>query len=321
MTSLIPQLPIQTQLTADFPTVHPDAHFQLDFMRTLRIPDDGRDYPLPAGLGRFPMVPIADLGPRAPRSWHGQRGVALPMYQAEAMWMMFRSPRGYPFAVKVLAGGIDAVSGEDWAPGLRSRTQNYIAVPEQPWLDGFCVSKGRIRQFVAARLGEGHTVEEKLTGGSDKGGLQIVVIPMKAARWEALREARSSEVRNVAKEYLSINESTVEMGLAAGGTMIQEIYTDPHGLDAWEQDAAITCNVRIVQAQGWQALTGRPVPHAPITKERYQAAGIPWFGYFDADLDVVSAQGRLAGMGGAGVGEGGEGEDGGDGGAWVLGEG
>lgn len=34
-----------------FPEVHRDAALTIDFQRTLRIPDDGQDYPLPPGLG------------------------------------------------------------------------------------------------------------------------------------------------------------------------------------------------------------------------------------------------------------------------------
>jgi len=35
-------------------------HFAVSFQRTLRIPDDGGVYPLPPGLGRFPLG--ADAG-------------------------------------------------------------------------------------------------------------------------------------------------------------------------------------------------------------------------------------------------------------------
>lgn len=38
-----------------FPEVHRDARCTIEFQRTLRIPDDDRDYPLPPGLGRFPL--------------------------------------------------------------------------------------------------------------------------------------------------------------------------------------------------------------------------------------------------------------------------
>jgi len=40
-------------LEFSFPEVHPEAKLQIGFQRTLRIPDDGKDYPLPPGLGLF----------------------------------------------------------------------------------------------------------------------------------------------------------------------------------------------------------------------------------------------------------------------------
>ena len=72
---------------------------------------------------------------------------------------------------KVAAGKIDAVTGEPWTNDLSEQPQNYLAVPDQPWLDGFCVGKGLIRQFVAMPLGEGYTAEEQLTGEARHGGL------------------------------------------------------------------------------------------------------------------------------------------------------
>ncbi len=45
---------LNNQLTFRFPDVHKKAVCHIDFQRTLRIPDDNREYPLPPGLGRFP---------------------------------------------------------------------------------------------------------------------------------------------------------------------------------------------------------------------------------------------------------------------------
>ena len=42
------------ELVFRFPEVHEDAVCTIGFQRTLRIPDDNRDYPLPPGLGAFP---------------------------------------------------------------------------------------------------------------------------------------------------------------------------------------------------------------------------------------------------------------------------
>lgn len=91
----------------------------------------------------------------------------LPIYQAEAIWISFESNfddtrrAAYPFAVKIAAGKICAVSGEEWSEGLRSgEPQNYVVLPDQPWLDGFAVERDVIRQFVAMPLGSGYSAEE-----------------------------------------------------------------------------------------------------------------------------------------------------------------
>ena len=57
-------------LVFTFPEVHPDAALRLEFQRTLRIPDDEGDYPLPPGLGAFPLRHVDDFGPRLPASWN-----------------------------------------------------------------------------------------------------------------------------------------------------------------------------------------------------------------------------------------------------------
>src|SRR5688500_14156692 len=88
-----------------FPEVHAAARLSIDFQRTLRIPDDASTYALPPGLGRFPLRHVDDLGANAPAAWRRRGGVALPMYQSEAMWLAFSSSgssrSGYPFAVKI----------------------------------------------------------------------------------------------------------------------------------------------------------------------------------------------------------------------------
>ena len=41
---------------------------RIDFQRTLRIPDDESDYPLPPGLGRFPLRHVDDFAERRARA-------------------------------------------------------------------------------------------------------------------------------------------------------------------------------------------------------------------------------------------------------------
>jgi len=172
-------------LIFSFPGIHPKAKLTVDFQRTLRIPDDGRDWPLPPGLGRFPLRHVDDFGERVPAAWSEHGGVLLPMYQAEAMWLSFSSEEldeheaPWPFAVKIATGKRSAVTGEEWTQGLSRNPQDYLVIPKQPWLDGYVVEKGFIRQFVAMPLGKGYTAEEQLTGEASIGGLQIEVRPMR----------------------------------------------------------------------------------------------------------------------------------------------
>lgn len=70
-------------LVFSFPEVHQEAKLTIDFQRTLRIPDDGKDYPLPPGLDRFPTRLVDDFPDGVPPSWLEHGGVLLPMYQSE----------------------------------------------------------------------------------------------------------------------------------------------------------------------------------------------------------------------------------------------
>jgi hypothetical protein len=272
--------------------VHPEARFSLEFQRTLRIPDDGRAYPLPPGLGRFPLRHVEDHAARLPESWVARGGVLFPMYQAEAMWIAFRGR--YPFAVKIAAGKINAVSGERWSPGLNRDPQDYCVLPDQPWLDGYAVEKGVIRQFVAMPLGQGYTAEEQLTGAAEWGGLQVVAYPMKAERWEEIQRRRAKEMpeRAFAAPMLAAGGA---MGLAPGGRMKQEVFRDRHALDDWDQRHGIRCYVSILNSIDWAAATGTAVPLPPITAKDYAAAGLPWYAYY-ADAPAVDGSPTLAGL-------------------------
>ena len=257
-----------------FPDVHERAHCSVSFQRTLRIPDDGAAYPLPPGFGNFPLRHLDDHSPRLPREWRSRGGVLMPMHQAEAMWIHF-GPRSnvpaYPFAVKIAAGKVCAVSREGWTNHLNRDPQDYVVPPRQPWLDGFCVEKGMIRQFVAMPLGEGYTVEEQLTGAAEHGGVQIVAYPMKAERYEAILAAHVA--RQGVRESVDmlhqglVVASPAGMGLAPGGRMRQEIYDDPYGLDAWDQRHRSRCFVTIANSAQWMALTGEPPPNGTADGE------------------------------------------------------
>ena len=95
------------------------------------------------------------------------------MYRHEAMWLLFTGASWHPVAVRVDVGGVCVLTGEVGAEVLSSRSQNYMVVPEQPWLDGIEAGEGIIRQFVASPLGDGETVEARVTRRESRGGHRV----------------------------------------------------------------------------------------------------------------------------------------------------
>lgn len=295
-------------LTFSFPEVHPEAQLSIDFQRTLRIPDDGKDYPLPPGLGRFPMKHVDDYAKAVPSLWIEHGGVMLPMYQSEALWLNFNSDyitghdTTYPFAVKVAAGKINAVTGDDWSDWLQRKPQDYMVSSEQPWLDGYCVEKGFIRQFVAMPLGSGYSAEEQIADEAKHGGIQVVVYPMKRKVFERRFPKREFDLYKptiagvdefdmaapMAKEY--------DMALAPGGRMRQEIYEDPFDLNDWDMENKSRCFAHIANSLVWRAITGDTPPSVPFTAKEYTNHGLPWFDYYSDNTTAVKGSEKLKGL-------------------------
>lgn len=295
-------------LVFSFPEVHPSATVSIEFQRTLRIPDDDKDYPLPPGLGRFPLCHVDDYAARVPPSWIKHGGVMLPMYQSEAIWLNFTAgydderEASYPFAVKIATGKINAVSGDTWSKGLHRRpAQDYVVVPDQPWLDGYCVEKGTIRQFVAMPLGAGYTAEEQITGKAEHGGLQIVACPMKRDVFEK-RFPKRRRPRYSAACCMSVCEARFmssepeEMGLAPGGRMKQEIVEDKYDLSDWDLRQTSRTFIHISNSLVWRQITGVNPPTTPPTAEEYTRAGLPWFLWYDDSSTTVQGSKKLSRM-------------------------
>ncbi len=292
------------------------------FQRTLRLPDDGRDHPLPPGLGAFPLRRIEDLGGTTPAAWKARGGIAMPMYQGEALWLNFSVAYSGAMAgaVKIGAGGINAVHGEAWQGGLHKTPQDYVVVPGQPWLDGFCVEKGVVRQFVAMPLGQGYTAEEQITGEAKQGGVQVGVVPLgDGARFRELEPRLPRGLDAVLPGLLPqpvippapermysmafgppppcaapSAAAPGAMGLGAGGRMKQEIFHDPRPLDDYALDLGEACFVHVLNSQAWRACTGEDPPQPPVTADEYRRYNLPWFDYYRDDARAVEGSGILA---------------------------
>ena len=119
---------------------------------------------------------------------------------------------------------------------------------------------------------------------------------MKPERYRQLRE-RLKERRDEVAYFVEAPDPEFaacmpEMGLAPGGRMRQEVYDDPHGLDAWDQRHASRCFVTIANSTQWMAITGERPPTVPPTAKQYTMAGLPWFEWYGGDAEALDRRGQ-----------------------------
>jgi len=265
----------------------------VEFQRTLRIPETGLHH-LPPGLGRFPLRRVEDYPDTVPPEWLARGGVMLPIYQREAMWLSFDASE--PAALQVGVGKVCSVSGLPWIEHLVKDPQNYVVLPDQPWLDGINAGDGFIRQFVAVPLGSGATVEGQVTGQETHGGVQLRAVGLTEQALEAWRETQrvaESEVCFEMAAPMACPEAigSADMGLGAGGRMRQEVYTDDRRLADYDEGGAQRVFVHLCSAAQWAAITGEVPPSTPVDRDAYVSAGLPWFDYYDADAqDLAPSQ-------------------------------
>lgn len=287
-------------------TIRIGEHFTVTFQRTLRIPDDGGTYPLPPGLGAFPVKRVEDYAARVPPDWVEHGGVFIPMYQREALWLNLSVPHWRPCAVKVAIGRINAITGKPWRRRLDGDDQDYVVCPPQPWLDGINAGDGVIRQFVAMPLGLGYTVEGQVTGEERYGGVQIIAFdpqpgrfpdePPPLPRFRALEADFASETAPEPLLAKSAAPPGAAMGLAAGGRMEQAIYPDPHGIATWDQENYGRVYVHIVNSAAYHEITGEGPPPTPVSARTYTEHGYPWFALYDEGRSDLAPSDILAGV-------------------------
>jgi hypothetical protein len=302
-------------------------HTLISFVRTLRIPEDGKSYPLPTGLGRLPIYRVSDYASKVPKRWLETGGFFIPLYQREALYLEFGGVEWRPTIVKVAVGSINAVTGKPYDARLRSHQQDYVVVPNQQWLDGINTEKGAVGQFVAMPLGMGYTVEEQITDEAKHGGFQLIAFDPKSGNFceqspisETRREdryksshppkrnttleretpfAESPCLLGTAQRVLrgshlyaprpaKMNEP-VEMGIAAGGSIQQQIIVDPHGVDSWDVATATPIHIHIVNSLSFELITGQKSPPTPITAYSYRKRGFPWYSKYDENTPTVVA--------------------------------
>jgi hypothetical protein len=274
----------------DHDRIRVGERFSVAFYRTLRVPDDGKAYPLPPGLGAFPLYRVEDYRDRVPPDVRRQGGVLIPLYQREAIWLGFQAAAWKPNAVTVAIGGINAVSGTQDNGQLSGDPQNYLVCPDQPWLDGIHTGPGTVRQFVAMPLGLGYTVEASLTGAEALGGIVLTVFEPVPGRFPDTAPPRSEQ----GPSRLFSPHKGGRMGLGAGGAIRQKIYPDVFGIDTWDANNAARVFVHLINSAQCRDITGVAPPPSPVDARTYTEHGLPWFEIYDEEKGALAPSGHFS---------------------------
>ncbi|KAL4774496.1 hypothetical protein BDW60DRAFT_205069 [Aspergillus nidulans var. acristatus] len=291
------------------------------------MPDDDKIHPLPASRGLFPLYNVEAFASQLPERITKRGGIFFPMWQREALWIQFNN-RGANtrYAIRVNIGHINAVSGLDIYKV--SDKQDYLVVPGQKWLDGISVSPGVVRQFVAMPLGAGYTPEDQVSGKEKFGGIQIEVIPSYEQYTHAFRYSTEGRVKYAA-EYDTPGDYALkdgdrqrlhrngwagagspsrsyrassrtidlrEMGIAAGGKLVQDIVQDSSQKGIWDTARTRLLDIHILQPSDFEAVTHIVPPRAPITIEEYIEAGIPFYAVEEDPDQRLDGSATLAGI-------------------------
>jgi hypothetical protein len=302
---------------------------RVSFHRTLRIPEDGNDYPLPAGLGRFPIHRVEDYAEKVPAKWLEDGGFFIPLYQKEALFLQFDGPEWHPTIAKVCVGRINAISGKPYSEILSRQNQDYVVIPNQRWLDGIFSEDGLVKQFVAMPLGQGYTIEAQITDEERFGGFQVVIMDAVDSRfsdrnpridWRIQREEEakrkklseslqasplpadtfdleslsgSLQASPLPAAGLDLGATPVSMGIAAGGSIKQQIHRDTYGIESWNPERKRSLTIHLVNSLAYKAITGMEPPPSPITAAEYKRANIPWFSHYDESAPALKPQSIL----------------------------
>jgi tetratricopeptide (TPR) repeat protein len=78
------------------------------------------------------------------------------------------------------------------------------------------------------------------------------------------------------------------MGIAAGGSIEQQIIEDTYGVESWDETAFRDITIHIVNSEMYERITGLKAPETPISADDYKRYGIPWFSDYQEDVPALA---------------------------------
>lgn len=214
----------------------------------------------------LPLHHIDDFE-NVPPEWKKRGGVITPVAPGAFMYLKFVS--GYPFAVKVACGKINALTGKLWENEL-NEPQDYLSTKDQEFLTGYKTGKNTVSKFMATKLGDGFTPEEQITGEASFGGIQIICYPLKASVYKAMNNKKISDEpkRNpdvmYSKKRDHLKESTIGLSLSEFENLT--IHEDQFGVDSWETSSNDRCYIHLCHSKNWTDYTRLKEPEKLSTE-------------------------------------------------------
>ncbi|MCC6474660.1 MAG: hypothetical protein IT514_13050 [Burkholderiales bacterium] len=253
------------RLELHLPEAHPEALLRVEFRRTLRT-----DAPLPRAAlpdrGRLPLRDVDGHAERVLGAGGTPPGIFFALHQGEAMRIRLEAPHGYPFALRLIRGGVDAFTGRRAVPGLLDSFENYRVVLHTRELAAQHRAGGG-QPFVVPALSMRPAPAGEHTAERSPAALQLVIYAMRGERFEALRSSGRPAALRAARAAF--------------------------GPSAWDDAHRAHCFVHALNSRQYVAITGREPPNLPPTAEDYAQAGLPWRDDFDADRRLLATARRL----------------------------
>ncbi len=119
-----------------------------------------------------------------------------------------------------------------------------------------------------------------------------------AATWNG--KVNCDQVRDGTKILEKLVPTVISLMLENGsglwGKAAFPVIDDEYGYDVWDKENTSRCFIHIANSLGYRKITGYAPPNEIISAIEYEAAGLPWFDYYGADLQVLDGAQKLANM-------------------------
>lgn len=269
------------EIYCTFPHEDGSAELTVSLLRTSRLAKDQKTGPITChdwlGVNVVPLEKVEDYADKLPPEWVEHKGFLMPIYEDEALWLQLKSLFPYPFAVRIAAGNICAVSGLPWSrtvqQGVRRELdgqtvvlQNYVVVPGQGWIDGFRenAETKTVRQFVAPPLAKDRTMRSEHFGKSESSDLQIEIFPLRERVWEKMM----AEQRKIWLKERRLGGSKLVSNLLyeqrSDARLSEEIHQDTRPLTDYDLEDSVNVFVHLLTPDDWNSVTGQHVPYRNV---------------------------------------------------------